>query len=184
MKKTLKNMNWKELREYKVPYIEDKNKFIEMLDEICDRKHDYNTATEALVLAAVLAFNHVCAKFGNSNFQVGLAATLVARKLLNADLIKITNYDLLLYPQYDHHFNKTLPGYCLKNLQKAAKHKLIYDIKEMKRMHTECYKHNLLSKAELELRLKEPIAKDVMKRWQLLASGKLPNGWKITDKEN
>lgn len=73
--------------------------------------------------------------------------------------LKITDYDDMLYPQYENKFEKTIPRDIFESLQKAAKEKLEKDVRP-------------------SYPTTHPL---VVEHWQSIVDGKVPFGYTIEE---
>lgn len=124
-----------------------------------DYQHDYGTICHALSacgLAAVYAAD-ASDQGGITGFQAGFVMWDFVRQWMyhgNKTSLRIVDYDDMLYPQYDHKFQKTLHPATWEMLQKEANER----IKEY------------------------PDANERVKaHWQGIVDGKVPFGYTVTE---
>ena len=96
-----------------------------------DYEHDYGTvchAISACALAAAYAANECDGACGGiTGFQSGFVMRDFIKEWSypsNKTALKIVNYDDMLYPQYEHKFQKTMQKETWEGIQKAANEEL------------------------------------------------------------
>lgn len=151
---------------------EDLKKFADKLIEHCDNLEgpdlyeETANATTALAHAAV----EMCAEqFGLSGFQVGCIMWGIIDKLNMSEHdcgMKLLNYDYMLYPQYEDHFEKTIDLETWIKMQEKA---------------SENYNEYLSEKARLENgdEYAFPASKKVAAHWRSIIDGNVPFGFKV-----
>lgn len=93
---------------------EDLKKFADKLINHCDNLEgpDFYEETANATTSLAYAVVEMCAEqFGLSGFQVGCIMWGIIDKLIISEHdcgMKLLNYDLMLYPQYEDHFEKTI----------------------------------------------------------------------------
>ena len=117
MKKTLKNMTERELRNAKVPYIKTEKELTRYIRTLASRPHDYGTCVYAVSMASVATYNYMANQLGITGFQSGCADLDIIRRTRNIENFRIINYDDLLYPQIALDKDKfpSLPDLLYKN---------------------------------------------------------------------
>ncbi|MHA1290751.1 MAG: hypothetical protein ACTSPB_25485 [Candidatus Thorarchaeota archaeon] len=99
--KKLSNMNEKELREYKVPFPKTEDELLDIIRQLVNRQHTYDTCVYAMSIAAVAAFRYVASVLGTTGFQAGCADLDFLRRTRSMDHgFMIIDYEKLIYPQY------------------------------------------------------------------------------------
>jgi len=151
---------------------EDLKKFADKLIEHCNKLNGADgyeetaNATTALAYAAV----EMCAEqFGLSGFQVGCIMWGIIDKLIMSEHdcgMKLLNYDLMLYPQYEDHFEKTIDLETWKKMQEKASEK---------------YQEYLVEKAKENIGDERafPACEEVAAHWKSIVYGNVPFGYKI-----
>ena len=97
-----------------------------------DYQHDYGTVCKAIAACAIAtawAANRE-PQGGITGFQAGAVMWEFVRAWSfssNRTSLRIIDYDNMLYPQYEHKFEKTIPESTFKLIQKAAKESLEKD---------------------------------------------------------
>lgn len=153
---------------------EDLKKFSDKLINHCnnlegiDLYEETANATTSLAYAAV----EMCAEqFGLSGFQVGCIMWGIIDKLTISEHdcgMKLLNYDLMLYPQYEDCFEKTIDSETWKKMQEKA---------------SEQYNKYLSEKSRLENGDENafPACEEVAEHWKNIADGAVPFGYKVVD---
>lgn len=98
--KEIKDMNEKELREFKVPWFKTEKELHDFIEQLTTRKHDYGTCVYAMSLAAVATFRYVSGKLGVTGFQASCADMNFIERTRRLERFSISDYSKLLYPQY------------------------------------------------------------------------------------
>lgn len=138
--------------------VETLPKFISHI--MCDYKHDYGTvchAVAACALAGMFAADNT-EQGGITGFQAGFVMWDMVKQMCytgNKCGLKITNYDDLLYPQYEEKFDKKISKEVWKSLQKEAE-------------------------SQLKDR-KNAAHPDVKQHWQSIVDGHVPFGFEVED---
>lgn len=115
----------------------------------------YGTAPRAIAQAALATAWYLSSEFGITGFQAGFVMWDFIRDWQyshNECGMKIVDYDNMLYPQYDYHFEKTISKDTWAALQKAA---------------------------EKNLKDREYAHPDVIKHWESIVNGKVPFGYVV-----
>lgn len=92
-----------------------------------DYEHDYGTACHAVAACALAGAWLGCHKEGLTGFQAGFVMWDFIKgwiKSENTCGMKLVDYDDMLYPQYDHKFEKTISQNTWHCLQEEAKRQL------------------------------------------------------------
>jgi len=125
-----------------------------------DYEHDYGTivyAVAAVALAAARVVDH-CPSGGITGFQAGCVMWTFIREWLHLKgPIRLVEYNKMLYPQYEHDFDKILPRDIFEYLQAEA-------TKELK-----------------ELPDRRPTDSEVVKHWKKIAAGEVPFGYRLEE---
>ena len=117
----------------------------------------YDTAPRAIAQAALATSYYLADMFGITGFQASCVMWDFIKDWSfrgNKCGLKIVNYDDMLYPQYNHKFQKTIKKDTFEALQKAAENNL--------------KKHQYSSSA-------------VIKHWESIVDGNVPFGYIIED---
>ena len=129
--------------------------FLQRVKDNCNT--GYGTAPRAIAQAALATAWFLSSDFGITGFQAGCVMWDFIRDWQyshNECGMKIVDYDEMLYPQYDYHFEKTIRRDTFETLQEAAK----------KRLEESEYAHP-----------------DVIKHWKSIVDGNVPFGYVIED---
>lgn len=124
-----------------------------------DYEHDYGTIVKATA-AAMLATFYACDKSeqgGFTGFQVGFIPWFMIGEFWGESKVgrKVIDFENMLYPQYEHKFEKTMSSKIWHKLQEAAKEKM-----------------------------KEPVENfhpDVREHISKIAAGQIPFGYTVKD---
>ena len=95
-----------------------------------DYNHDYGTACHAVSACALAAAWVACEKEGLSGFQAGFVMWDFIKnwtKTGNECGLRLVDYDDMLYPQYEHKFDKVIDKITWHNIQEKAKENLNTD---------------------------------------------------------
>lgn len=130
-----------------------------MAHVMCDYRHDYGTVCRAIAACAVAAAwaANDTPQGGITGFQAGAVMWGFIRAWNyrhNKAGLKITDYDDMLYPQYEEKFEKSISERVMCNLQEEA----IKRLKDRDNMHPTVIAH-----------------------MESIAAGNPPFGYKITD---
>lgn len=134
---------------------EDLTVFLKYVEENCN--YDYGVAPRSMAQASLAVAWYLADKFGITSFQAGFVMwdfIMDWNYSTNECGLKIVDYDNMLYPQYEHKFQKTISSIVWRELQKNAKAKLD------KSMATH---------------------PDVLAHWQAIVDGKVPFGYIVKD---
>jgi hypothetical protein len=136
-----------------------------------DYEHDYGTIVHACTAASIAALRVVNAsdQGGITGFQAGAIMWEFIRhwnRENNKCGLKLMDYDNMLYPQYDYHFEKTISKETWEALQKEAKINL----------------DKRLASVEKDTN-GNPEYNTVMVHWKSIIDGNIPFGYVIEDKE-
>lgn len=129
--------------------------FLQRVKDNCNT--GYGTAPRAIAQAALATAWYLASDFGITGFQAGFVMWDFIRDWQYSDNkcgMKIVNYDDMLYPQYDHKFDKTISKDVFEELQKEARN----NIREHEYAHP-----------------------DVMAHWESIVGGNVPFGYVIKD---
>ena len=99
--------------------------FLQRVKDNCNT--GYGTAPRAIAQAALATAWFLSSDFGITGFQAGFVMWDFIRDWLyssNECGMKIVDYDDMLFPQYEHKYEKTIRSDVFEALQKAAKKKL------------------------------------------------------------
>lgn len=145
--------------------LREKRKNIKTFEELTDFLKDvednygngYGDAPRAIAQAALAVAWHLAGVYGITSFQAGFVMWDFIRDWnysSNKCGMKIVDYDNMLYPQYDHNFEKTISTDTWYALQEEAKKNLV---------ETD-YAHP-----------------NVKAHWESIVEGKIPFGYVISD---
>ena len=130
---------------------------VEFLKEVHNHNTGYGVAPRAIAQAALAVAWYFASEFGITGFQAGFVMWDFIRdwnRTGNKTGLKLIDYDDMLYPQYDHKFEKTIKRDTWVSIQKEAKKRL----EEGGKVHP-----------------------DVAKHWQSIVDGIPPFGYTIED---
>ena len=130
--------------------------FLQNVKENCN--YGYGEAPRAIAQAALATAWYLSSEFGITGFQASFVMwdfILDWQYRNNKCGLKMIDYDDMLYPQYEHKFEKTLSTYTFEALQKEAS-KLF---ENSKGAHQEGIKH-----------------------WESIVDGKVPFGYMLKDR--
>lgn len=153
---------------------EDLKKFADKLIEHCNNLEGPDLYEETANATTSLAYSAIemCAEqYGLSGFQVGCIMWGIIDKLILSEHdcgMKLLNYDLMLYPQYEDCFEKTIDSETWKKMQEKA---------------SEQYNKYLSEKARLENGDENafPACEEVAEHWKNIVDGTVPFGYKVID---
>lgn len=146
-----------ELREKRsnIKTFEELTAFLDYVEKNCNI--GYGEAPRAMAQASLAVAWYLANKFGITGFQAGFVMWDFIRDWNyrnNECGLKITNYDDMLYPQYDYKFDKTIRSSVFADLQKEAKKRL----EERDGAHPAVVAH-----------------------WQSIVDGVVPFGYEVSD---
>lgn len=107
---------------------EDLTAFLKDVKE--NYNYDYGVAPRSIAQAALAVAWYLSGEFGITGFQAGFVMWdfLFGWQFTNnRTSMKIVDYDNMLYPQYDHKFEKTISSRVWAKIQEAAKENLEKD---------------------------------------------------------
>lgn len=158
--KVLDEMEMRDLLRDKRKKIETLDDLIEFLTYVKDNcNYDYGVAPRSIAQASLATAWYFSNIFGITGFQAGFIMWDFIRdwKYQNNKLgLKIINYDDLLYPQYEDHFDKIMTKPMFEDLQKVAMEKLEKG---------------------------ENVAPEVRIHWMRIVNGYVPFGFKVVEGE-
>jgi hypothetical protein len=94
-------MTEQEMRDSKVPTVEDDEELKKYIHDLINQEHDYGTCVYAMSMAATAAFNYVASKLGVTGFQTSCAGMDILRRTRRLKSgFMILDYENLLFPQY------------------------------------------------------------------------------------
>lgn len=151
---------------------EDLKKFADKLIKHCDSLEGpdlYEETANATISLAYAAVEMCAEQFGLSGFQVGCIMWGIIDKLIMSEHdcgLKLLNFDHMLYPQYEDHFEKTIDSETWKKMQEKASEK---------------YNKYLSEKTRLENgdEYAFPASEGVAKHWKSIIDGNVPFGFKV-----
>lgn len=146
-----------ELREKRenIKTIDDLVEFLKYVKDNCNC--GYGETPRAIAQAAVATARYFAGEFGITGYQAGFVMFDFLRDWEfrhNKCGLKIIDFDDMLYPQYEHRYDKTIPDWSWEAMQKAAKE-------------------------ELETDHPGSIHPAVKAHWQSIVDGKVPFGYTV-----
>lgn len=135
---------------------EDLTEFLKYVEENCNC--GYGEAPRAMAQASLAVAWYLADKFGITGFQAGCVMWDFIRDWMysyNKCGLRIVDYDDMLYPQYDHEFDKTISSEVWHCLQKEAGKNL---------KERDGYVHPA-----------------VIDHWKSIKKGVVPFGYRVTD---
>lgn len=114
-------------------FMQAKTQTLETLPEFInhlmnDYEHDYGTIVKATAAAMIATFNacNNSEQGGFTGFQVGFLPWFMMDKFWGESEVgrKVIDFQNMLYPQYAHKFEKTMPSRIWHKLQKLAKERM------------------------------------------------------------
>lgn len=129
--------------------------FLRYVKDNCN--YGYGEAPRAMAQALLAVAWYLADEFGITGFQAGFVMWDFIKDWLydgNECGLSLVDYDLMLYPQYDDRFQKTIKPDTFEALQRKAK-KLLAD--------------------------RESAHPEVIKHWESIAAGKVPFGYAIKE---
>ena len=165
---------------------EDFDKLVEFLKDVRDNYNtDYGTAPRAIAQASVATAWYLASVFGITNFQAGFVMWDFIRDWQYRDNecgLKIVDYDLMLYPQYEYKFTeKTISKWQWEALQKKAQ-------KEIDRINETVDSYNKSQTKGMEDFINKEgrdwVDTDfcdirVLNHWKSIVKGKVPFGYRV-----
>jgi len=137
--------------------IRNEKEFMEFSKKIMDSySHDYGTCVHAVSALALAGAWLGCNNLGITGFQAGCVMWDFIRNWnnkYNECGLKLIDYDLMLYPQYQYRFEKTISKETWEKLQEMA-------LKNVSEKH----------------KFTHP---DVLKHWESIVDGIVPFGYKV-----
>lgn len=167
---------------------EDFDKLVEFLKDVRDNyNYDYGTVPRAIAQASVATAWYLASVFGITNFQAGFVMWDFIKDWQYRDNecgLKIINYDLMLYPQYEYKFTeKTISKWQWEALQKQAQ-------KELDRIQETVENYNK-SQAEgmedfINKEGRDWVETDfcnirVLNHWKSIVEGIVPFGYRVVE---
>jgi hypothetical protein len=135
------------------------------IDEIIEYEHNYDSIVCACAAGAIASINAI--NNSESGNITGYQAHMIMSKFLfkfyyynNKCGLGLKNYDDMLYPQYEHKFDKVIDTYTWESIKKAAQEKL----------------DNIV--------INKPPREDVKAHWESIVSGTIPFGFVVKMEEN
>lgn len=147
--------------------LQEKRKNIKTFEDLTaflkDVKENYNCgygeAPRAMAQASLAVAWYLAKEFGITGFQAGFVMWDFIRDWnysSNETGLRIVDFDDMLYPQYEHKFQKTISSYTWHSIQKEAKKRL---------EERGSYVHP-----------------DVEQHWKSIVDGVIPFGYTISDR--
>lgn len=111
----------------KLKDIKSQDDLVSFLNEIASYKHDYCSVVRGLFVAMVATFYHMDNRMGGiTGFQAGFLGNLLFQEFTTIKPpYRILNFNNLLYPQYEHDFEKTITMKVWKDIRERARENLI-----------------------------------------------------------
>ena len=167
---------------------EDFDKLVEFLKDVRDNyNYDYGVAPRAIAQASVATAWYFAYVFGITGFQAGFVMWDFIRDWQYRDNecgLKIVDYDLMLYPQYEYKFTeKTISEWQWEALQEKAQ-------KEIDRINETVESYNKSQAKGMEDFINKEgrdwVDTDfcnirVLNHWKSIIEGKVPFGFKVED---
>ena len=167
---------------------EDFDKLVEFLKDVRDNyNYDYGVAPRAIAQASVATAWYFAYVFGITGFQAGFVMWDFIRDWQYRDNecgLKIVDYDLMLYPQYEYKFTeKTISEWQWEALQEKAQ-------KEIDRINETVETYNRSQAKGMEGFINKEgrdwVDTDfcnvrVLNHWKSIIEGKVPFGFKVED---
>lgn len=165
---------------------EDFDKLVEFLKDVRDNyNYDYGVAPRAIAQASVATAWYFAYVFGITSFQAGFVMWDFIRDWQYRDNecgLKIVDYDLMLYPQYEYKFTeKTISKWQWEALQKKAQ-------KEIDRINETVDSYNKSQAKGMEDFINKEgrdwVDTDfcnirVLNHWKSIVEGKVPFGYRV-----
>lgn len=167
---------------------EDFDKLVEFLKDVRDNyNYDYGTAPRAIAQASVATAWYLASVFGITSFQAGFVMWDFIKDWQYRDNecgLKIVDYDLMLYPQYEYKFTeKTISEWQWEALQKKAQ-------KELDRIQETVETYNRSQAKGMEKFINEEgrdwVDTDfcnvrVLNHWKSIVNGIVPFGYRVEE---
>ena len=167
---------------------EDFDKLVEFLKDVRDNyNYDYGVAPRAIAQASVATAWYFAYVFGITGFQAGFVMWDFIRDWQYRDNecgLKIVDYDLMLYPQYEYKFTeKTIGKWQWEALQKKAQ-------KELDRIQETVETYNRSQAKGMEKFINKEgrdwVDTDfcnvrVLNHWKSIVNGIVPFGFKVEE---
>lgn len=143
-----------EKKRTEIKSLEDLTEFLKYIQENCN--FGYGESARSIAQASLAVAWYFADVFGITGFQAGCVMWDFILDWTYQDNkcgLKIMDYDDMLYPQYEHKYEKTIPELIWKKLQEQAK----INLKESS----------------------EHAHPAVIEHWKSIANGKIPFGYKL-----
>lgn len=141
----------------KIKSMKDLIKFLKMVEK--DYDYGYGVAPVAIAQASLAVSWYLSKKFGITGFQASCTMWDFIKDWMftsNRCGLKIVDYDEMLFPQYEHKFEKTINEDTWERLQKEAKYLLEHEVDEFTSDH-------------------------VIEHWKSIVNGEIPFGYKVKE---
>lgn len=153
----LTEQEYKELIYEKAKNVKTKEDLDNILAEVVnDKELDYGKICYAISGCMLATLNYIDGSEvgGITGFQASIIGWQMVRKLIVDSEIgmKLVDYANMLYPQYEHEFEKTIPAKVWENIQEQAKRNL----QNVPDAHP-----------------------NVIKHWKKIVAGEVPFGYKV-----
>lgn len=138
---------------------EDLTDFLKYIKENCNC--GYGEAPRAMAQASLAVAHYLAKEFGITGFQAGCVMWDFITGWTythNKTGLKIVDYDDMLYPQYDHMFEKTIRPHVWESMQEEAKKRL--------------------EEIESETAYAHP---NVVVHWKSIVAGNVPFGYSVKE---
>lgn len=148
---------------YKKAYEQTADTLGDFVKSVMAQDLDYGTVCEAVATCAIAAIHaaNETENGGVTGFQMGAIMWQIIREMNyrdNASGLKIINYDEMLFPQYEYHFDKKIRRDIWEALQAEAKRRL----------------EDIPNKSY-------PINPHIESHWKSIVDGKVPFGFTIDE---
>ena len=155
----LTEQEYKELIYEKAKEIKTKQDLDALLDGVInDKELDYGKICYAISGCMLATLNYIDGSEvgGITGFQASIIGWQMVRELIVDSEIgmKLVDYGNMLFPQYEHEFEKTIPAKIWEKIQEQAKQNL----QNVPDAHS-----------------------DVIKHWKKIAAGEVPFGYKVKE---
>lgn len=153
MKNEFEMKDYLQAKRENINSFDDLIKYLEYIKENCN--YDYGVAPRSIAQASLAVASYLAKEFGITGFQASYVMWDFIEDWQYSDNkcgLKIINYDYMLYPQYEHKFEKTISKDTWEHLQEQAK---------------------------LNLEKHPNAHPNVIKHWEDIVIGKIPFGYKV-----
>lgn len=135
------NLTEQQMRDQKVPFLDNKEDLSKFIQALVDRPHEYGTCVHAMSMAAVVAFNYVAKQLGCTGFQSSCAdLDFIRRTRMIQEPFYLVTLRKVFYPQYN--ITEEIQEFIKKNkdwIREEAKRKM--DTDDINNVHPEVWAH-------------------------------------------